>query len=251
MSFDTLDYTFSYSKYSCIKEFYWFHVICGYITGFCGLACLVSRAVPRLKKTHVYWGKGYVLFMLLTTAFSLLINNTGIPTGVLISFIWVLGGLGLGWIVIQFHQSWILKTALERLDDKLDRVKSLATAIDQEKGAIANERTLFQRMVSLKALHGVVMFVSWINILGQIGTGNVGTNFGCYTYPVYKNIPSRRFTPTNETITLVQEISPTYTRLPWANNEAMWGVQLSLGPAFVGLVVGTIFAYVSIRRSKK
>jgi hypothetical protein len=191
--------------------------------------------------------------MLLTTAFSLLVHNTGIPTGVLVSFIWVLGGLTIGWVVIQFHQRTMYKTALSRLDTAIAcgdvKLTTLESAIAEEKNKISSEKTLFQRIFSVKTFHGLVMFTSWVNIMGQISTGNVRGEYECYTYPVYKNITSRRYTvPANGSLTLVPTQDPKYTRLPWGNREFMWGVQLSVGPMFIGLLFGTAFAYWSIRK---
>jgi len=50
------------------------------------------------------FGRVYILAMLWSTATSLLVHNTGLPAGVLISFVWVMGGLTIGWILINIHQ---------------------------------------------------------------------------------------------------------------------------------------------------
>ena len=51
---------------------------------------------------------------------------------------------------------------------------------------ILKDRNLPQRIFSLKAFHGIFMFMSWINITGRIFASNQSGDFECYTYPIYK-----------------------------------------------------------------
>lgn len=46
--------------------------------------------------------------------------------------------------------------------------KDLRAAIGAAKAQIAGSRTFVQRFFSLKAAHGMIMFVSWINIAGGL-----------------------------------------------------------------------------------
>ncbi|KAJ3267790.1 hypothetical protein HDV01_004033, partial [Terramyces sp. JEL0728] len=99
----TADYTFVQSKYSCIKEIYPLHVTMAYAIGFSGIMCMITRLVPSLQWTHAWFGRLYIMSMVWATAFSLLIFNTGLPAGVLFSFLWALGGLTIGWLAVSIH----------------------------------------------------------------------------------------------------------------------------------------------------
>mmetsp|Transcript_25903 Transcript_25903/g.72537 ORF Transcript_25903/g.72537 Transcript_25903/m.72537 type:complete len:118 (-) Transcript_25903:168-521(-) len=108
--------------------------------------------------------------MLWATATSLLINNTGLPAGVLLSFVWTMGGLSIGWVVINIHQIRIERQAIRNVQEELKTspVCDLAAAIQKEKGRMADSKTWSQRLFSLKAFHGAVFFTSWLNIAGRI-----------------------------------------------------------------------------------
>jgi hypothetical protein len=75
-----------------------------------------------------------------------------------------------------------------RLKNGGEIVGSLEYMIRAEKGAIIAERSVWQRFFSLKALHGILMFTSWINIVGRIFASNQSGDFTCHTYPVYKQV---------------------------------------------------------------
>ena len=228
----SMDYTYQMDKVSCVREFYFLHVCLAYLVILCGTMCFVCRAVPMLRPYHALFGRGYILCMMWCMATSLLIHNTGLPIAVLISFVWVLGGLTVAWIVIEVHQSAFEKEALLRVDpDNPD----LGAAIHEAKVEMGEdeEKTLYQVMFSYKAAHGMLMFMSYVNILGRLIASDQSGDFVCYTYPVYKPVNS------SDSLVLLPEHDPNYDRLPWARmGLAGWGAALSLGPLAVGFALG-------------
>ena len=135
--------------------------------------------------------------MLWSTVTSLLMNNTGLPLSTIISFGAVMGGLTIGWVAIVVHrngvdraaQAMVQRRLLEReggrtnakqlgtlggdhgdlkAHDKLDLSKMLNDA----KTDAANSKTFLQRLISLKALHGTMFFMSWMQITGRIFASN-------------------------------------------------------------------------------
>jgi hypothetical protein len=207
---------------------------------------------------HVWCGRAYVLFMLWGTATAMLIHNTGLPLGVLYSFLIVMVGLTVGWIIIEIYKDNMNKLAVDAVAAEYSG-KSMPTdlgaAINKAKGKIANSRTWKERFFSLKALHGMVMFTSWMNITGRIFASNQSGDFHCYTYPVYKPVdfpsfsssPSKGMNYANDALHIVPLEDPKYDRLPWANREGTWAVMLSVGPMAAAAIVGLI---VSISASK-
>jgi hypothetical protein len=251
--------TYVYDKYSCVREFYFIHIFFNYLIAFSGLFCFVTRLYPKLTFLHAYLGKLYILFMLCSTASSLLIHNTGLPLGVLISFLWVIGGLSLGQFLIWRHQYLIHKAATENVMEEILKMGiengslfsdfNLANRINQEKGFISAQKSFQQRMISYKAFHGCVMFMSWINIVGRMFASDQSGDFVCYTTPVYKNIENFHFPSfSNESMISVPTYDPKYERLPWANKEETWGVMLSLGPLFGAFLVGSLVAYFNLQK---
>lgn len=188
----------------------------------------------------------------------MLIHNSGLPVAVLLSFIWVLGGLTLGWIAINFAQVRMHNEALARLTARghldLDpRKGGLAAVLGREKGAIAAGRSYWQRVFSLKTLHAVLLFTSWINIVGRIFASNQSGDFVCETYPFFKNVTSSRIhDPTFVPGQPVPLHNPNYSKLPWFKTGLDgWGVALSLGPLAGGFLVGMLFIFVTMRKAQR
>lgn len=90
----------------------------------------------------------------------------------LLSFVWVLGALSVGWVVINIHQGQIERQAMLNVQTALKvgqvPVDNLMAAIQQEKGRIAEGKSWLQRLCSWKALHGALFFTSWLNIAGRV-----------------------------------------------------------------------------------
>ena len=255
-SFTNPNYTFHFDKYSCVREFYFIHVTFCYLVFLSGLFCLITRLVPRVYFMHVWFGRIYILSMLWATATSLLIHNTGLPLAVLLSFVWVMLGLTIGWILIKFHQEQMQSKAAENL--KLLILKIGLQANDdmnrlllQEKIKIATGKSFAQRVLSLKAAHGLLMFISWFNIMGRIFASDQSGQFTCHTYPAYKPINTKEGNFAGKPLTLVEERNPRYDRLPWANMEAGWMAILFFAPAFAFGIFGGIVAWRGSRINSK
>ncbi|KAI8471842.1 MAG: hypothetical protein J3K34DRAFT_225047 [Monoraphidium minutum] len=250
-------FTYHYDKYSCLRGAYFAHVIFCYLVAIAGFGCLVTRLWARVHAYHAWLGRAYIIFMLWATATSLLIHNTGLPTAVLVSFVWVLGGLTIGWVAINVHQSLmaskatVAAAAAIKAEGGAVPGGDLAALIGREKGRIAAEKTFAQRFFSLKAFHGAVMFVSWINIVGRIFASNQSGDFTCHTYPVYKQIDTTHFQGAGQPLTWVPIHDPRYARLPWAKmGPATWGAVLLFGPLVGALAVGAVFSYIAARRAR-
>lgn len=91
-------------------------------------------------------------------------------------------------ILIKFHELQMDKLAflavqkdvtINGLPDNMD----LRQRVAAEKGRIAASKTFKQRLFSIKAAHGIIMFVSWINIAGRIFASDQSGDFTCHTYP--------------------------------------------------------------------
>ena len=274
----TSAYTYSNDKYSCMVEFWYAHMVLNYVVFLSGLVCLISRLIPAFNRYHIHaWsGRVYILAMLWTTAVSLLINNEGLPLAVLVSFAAVMGGLTLGWVVIVIHKQRITTQATqlvqtqlmeqqtrillkknenekenkdETSDDTTTRI-DLNTMLNDATQEIVNSKTFVQRFFSLKSLHGIVFFVSWMQISGRIfNDGNDGTAFSCRSFPVYKpieagHIPDAAFVEaaTSNIVTLLPVHDPRWDALPWSNGPVSWSLLIILASAIVAVVGGIFFS---------
>lgn len=88
-------------------------------------------------------------------------------------------------------RTFLLSSVCYRLKRGCEIIGSLEEMMRAEKGQIVAERSTFQRFFSLKALHGILMFTSWINIVGRIFASNQSGDFTCHTYPVYKQVRNK------------------------------------------------------------
>ncbi len=190
----TLDpnFTYHWDKISCMKGAYFAHVVFSYLILFSGIGCFLTRIVPpQYKYLHLWFGRAYWMSMLWCTATSLVIHNSGLPPAVLLSFIWVLSFMCIGWVAANFHQMAMEKQAMANVQAQINATGlrgDLRQMIAEEKGRIIKNRTFMQRFFSWKTFHGVVMFTSWINIAGRIPVSNQTGNFTCHTYPVWKTL---------------------------------------------------------------
>jgi hypothetical protein len=224
-STETFEYTYAFSKLSCYKPFYAAHLTFAYLVFISGILALITRIHPSLYLLHSWCGRAYILSMLWATATSLLIHNTGLPIGVLYSFVWVMCGLSVGWLAISIHQ----KT-------KMFRMKLLPTDSLFVKA--------MKRMVSLKALHGCLMVVSWTNIAGRVFVTPATDDFKCHTQPAEKPI-------SGAAVELVPTNDPNYEKFPWANNEIGWLFQMFFAPFVLAVVIGLFFAWFELRKEDR
>lgn len=66
---NSLDYTYSFDKYSCVRNAWYFHIAAAYAVTLTGIAAMVLRLLPpRWAHYHVWAGRGYVMSMLWCTA---------------------------------------------------------------------------------------------------------------------------------------------------------------------------------------
>jgi hypothetical protein len=261
--------TFHLDSYSCIRAVYYAHMALAYVTTAVGIGAFLSRIRPAWKWTHAWFGRAYILSMLWTTATSILIHNSGLPSGIIYVFLWCLGGMSLGWLVIIFFQKDMDQKAKalvgQRLMTKLTTQGSSSDSFDasiwshelsdleltviKAKGAIATSKTTFQRIFSLKALHGALMLVSWANMAGSVVMLPPPSTFYCFTYPVYKPINTPKFQGESSAAAAATHL-PTYSIsiTPWKSmGVANWAVAWSVGPFFLGYLIGAVYSYVEWR----
>jgi len=147
------DVTSVHDKISCARTVYPVHLACCWTTFLAGLFAIVFRLASFefqyafFNSLHKWSGRLYLLGMLWTVATSSLIRNEGLPLGTLISFLWVLGGLTFGYVLIHIDHS-----------------------------------SPYSRLT-----HGALMITSWIGIAGRIFNYNTHKDFQCYTHPAYKS----------------------------------------------------------------
>lgn len=220
-----LSFTYSYDKYSCVKEMYFIHICFAYLISISGLLSFLTRLVPYFKNTHSWFGRFYIVSMLWCTATSILINNTGLPLAVLITFLWVLLGMSMGWFSIILYNKYLYDKAILNVENKLKNIININVIdlnyqINREKILIRKNKNR-ECFLYLKTLHGLCMLSSWMCIVGRLFASDQSGNFKCYTYPVYKN--------NNINITYVPIHDPEFSRLPWAFNPTLWGVLVVSG----------------------
>lgn len=257
-SFFTGQYTHQWDKYSCVRDAYFVHIAFAYMIMLTGLGCFLSRIGPsKLKWTHRWFGRAYIISMVWCLATSLMIHNNGLPLAVLWSFLWVLLFMSLGWVIIVLHMNKMEKLAMMKIESEIAKGSSpanLQAQIMRAKGSIAQAKTFKERMFSYKAVHGIMMFTSWINITGRIFASNQSGDFQCYTYTVYKPLVGNSHSHgdfSTSPVTLMPGADPNYMKLPWAKmGEASWAVALSIGPLAGAFVFGLIYTAIATRNNK-
>lgn len=245
--------TYSFSKYSCVVEMFHVHAFFGWVTFLSGLMCFVTRLTPKLQWAHAWFGRLYLIGMIWTIGASLLIYNTGLPQFFIYMFTTGTLGLSVGFLVIKLHDAQLEARALELVQEQVRSSAApalgLATLIRLAKVKLMRMRSFTERFVSFKTAHGVLMFVSWVVMLGQ--TVNTRGNYACYAYPVVKPIDTKRFPNASRAgLTLMPTLDPHYGSLPWAYKEDQLGLLLVLGPMTLAAAVGAVWSYrASPRRS--
>ena len=173
-------------------------------------------------------------------------HNSGLPIAVCISFLFVLLGLTLGWGCVKLHQHFMHEQILDEVQQKLKSSRSSLPLLSQEMKTAAqsiNDRKSWsQRMFSFKAAHGILMFVSWINMTGRIFGSNQSGDFTCHTYPVYKQLDSPKFQGFNHSLMFLPTHDPNYAEMPWSSSLVAWALGLSLLPLLGAAFIGTLFA---------
>ena len=252
-SLHNLDYTYQFDKLSCVRTMYFVHVTLAYLVTFSGFMCFVFRLFPSTMWLHPHFGRAYIVLMMWLMATSLLLHNTGLPIAVLISFVCVLGGITAGWACIKWHQAQMEQMAFACLNEQRRRqvqFKPLSpNDLREAKHTVASNKSWSERLFSAKAAHGVFMFVSFVNIVGRAGSSHPSGDFVCYTYPVYKQLDSVKFNGSSQALTLVPAHDPDYAKMPWADSDVYWGLELSLGPLAFALLFGAAFSVCAAKKS--
>jgi len=246
----TYDYTYVNDKLSCMVSIWYAHIVFCYLVFFAGIAAMLSRLLPaKFKFIHQWCGRAYIAFMIVNIGVSIIIHNEGLPVATLISFIWVLGGLIIAWFLILVSKLLHQRKVEERADAKIRAdglgKATLAEVMKAESAKILQEQSFSQRLFSLKGLHGALMFVSWVNIMGRIFASNQ-SEFRCYTAPAYKPITNLTgFIPYSD---------PNYDTLPWARlgGTAAWGAVLFFAPFIAAYLFAMGYIWVTglIRKRK-
>jgi hypothetical protein len=199
--------------------------------------------------------------MFWATGTSIVINNTGLPEAVLWSFLWVGMGLTVGWFLINLHQIKLLRNATREVEKDLQKGKAIEGSLEEmiatAKGNILERRSFKERFFSLKAAHGIMFVVSYLNIVGRLFASNQSGDFQCHTYPVYKPIESQAtFNGANLTAPytledlIVPGKDPNFSRLPWSGGAKQWGALLFFAPTTLAIIGGAIVSYLAASSSK-
>lgn len=197
-SFESLEYTYAFSKYSCVSWVYPFHIVFAYLVALTGLLALLSRVIPKLVSYHSMFGRWYLICMLWCMASSLLIHNAGLPMPIIVSFLYLLVSITVGWNAIKLHMSRMAGEVRERVNEKLNYLVGKSSSEqtldvkdleDEARKSIIVKKTFMERFFSLRMLHGIFMTFSWAQMVGRIFVTNPFTSWGgCWSYPAYKSI---------------------------------------------------------------
>ncbi len=85
---------------------------------------------------------------------------------------------------------------------------------------VIHSRSFPERMLSYKALHGALMFMSFVNLFGRLFASNQSGDFTCHTFPYYKQVDSPKFQEADQPLTPVPLHDPNYAKLPWDHARA-------------------------------
>mmetsp|Transcript_126423 Transcript_126423/g.178453 ORF Transcript_126423/g.178453 Transcript_126423/m.178453 type:complete len:341 (-) Transcript_126423:22-1044(-) len=250
--------TYSFDKYSCVREMWFVHMVFNYFVFLSGIVCLITRiAGKRFLWIHKWSGRVYILSMLWTTCSSIVINNTGLPLATLYSFLGVMLGLSIGWIAILIYKNGIEKKAMKLAQEELvemnaDKTKDgnvdLQSLLQDCTTKVLKQKTWKERYFSLKTLHGVFFFMSWFQITGRMFASNQSGDFTCYTYPVYKPIDTPQAGDNTDVIKLVPTNDPNWDSLPWSNSPLGFSMMTILGSMAFAVVAGAIWTYFDVRK---
>lgn len=99
---------------------YPFHIIFAYLVVLTGFLAIISRVVDKIRPYHKAFGRWYLIFMLWCMATSLLIHNTGLPLPILVSFVYLLVSITVGWNAIAIHSRSLSEAAREIVNQKIN-----------------------------------------------------------------------------------------------------------------------------------
>lgn len=119
-SITSLDYTYAFSKYSCVSWVYPLHIIFAYLVVLSGFLAIISRVIPKLTPYHTTFGMWYFIWMFWCMASSVLIHNAGLPMPIIVSFLYMLFSISIGWNAIKIHTRRFQKALRLRIDSRLN-----------------------------------------------------------------------------------------------------------------------------------
>jgi hypothetical protein len=140
-----------------------------YLEVLSGALALLSRAIPRLHPYHIYFGRTFMMAMYFTSASSILIHNTGMPRSIIFFMTLMFFSMTIGFGVIRFAQQRFQNDMIKKADEilKQNNGKYDSSASDLMSQAMSEmdemPMTWKQRLFSLKALHGLLMTIAWVD----------------------------------------------------------------------------------------
>lgn len=252
------EYTYHFDKLSCSRSVWFVHITFAFLVVISGFGCLLTRLSTDYKWMHPYFGRCYIIFMLWCMGTALVIHNSGLPIAVLFSFVWVLCGLTFGWIAIKIHQIHmehkvyrLINSKIKQKNEQPQAILSIELLIEETRKQIAQNKTFSERILSYKALHGALMFTSFINVAGRTVAFNGTGDFTCHTYPYYKQIDTPKFNGLDQSLTAVPLHDPKYDELPWASGVHWWAIELSVVPMILAFSIGSCCAWKNSSDAKK
>ena len=171
--------------------------------------------------------------MLWATGSSMIIHSSGLPLFTLKLFLVLMIFLPLGWYVILLHQSNMQRDAIASVQDEIRGddsagIQDLDAALVAAKQHAAQKKSCRQRFLSLKALHGFTMVISWFCIAGRIPVSDLSGDFTCHTYPVYKPINADHYKTkgmdlAGQPLKLLPLKDPNWVGKPWDESGPFGG----------------------------
>ena len=106
-------------------------------------------------------------------------------------FLIMLFTLSTGWIIIKIyaaHKDQVVMKNVQRRFDNGER-DDVLDIINQERVRFEDRKTMFEKMFSFKAFHGILMAMAWFQLAGRMMVTNPFDSWdGCWAYPaVYEN----------------------------------------------------------------
>jgi len=133
-----------------------------------------------------------MLSMYFAEGSSLLIFNTGLPRAIMFFLGLMLVTMTIGFVAIRVRNVRLEKQILEVADElpKISVDMKVSEQLAEARAQVLNApRTWFQRLFSLKALHGYMMTVAFYQMAGRaMVTNPVESWEGCWAYPVDKTL---------------------------------------------------------------
>jgi hypothetical protein len=132
-------------------------------------------------------------------ATSLVIHTTGLPMPILVSFLYLLVSITIGWNAIKLYMSRFNDTLKEKINERLNYMFGKSSSSDkaldikeiesEEKMKLIVTKSFKERFFSLRMLHGLLLTFSWAQMVGRIFVTNPFTSWnGCWSYPAYKTL---------------------------------------------------------------